>query len=230
MNNTNKIVGIGLIIGGFLQMIRMMPIAMSDGIKMLENFPPHTMEETINAAHSSGWHISHMMVFLATPLLMTGFYGFYKLVNKNEKSNISILALIVLLIGLLLYNFGAVIDGLFLPVVGHEVLEATGDAKNIWSVLATYTHEFAVNFGGLAFAHLLLGTGLMGFGLNKVDGFKIFDIIGMVIGAVGLVGYLTGILDLIVTGSFMLTGGLTMIMFIYFFELGFKIFRIADNQ
>ncbi len=224
----NKIFGIGLILGGLLQITRMIPIAMSDGIKMLENFPPHSLEDTINAAHSSGWYISHIMVFLATPLLMIGFYGLYKLINRYKRSDFSIPALIVLSIGLLLYNIGAVIDGLFLPLVCHEILEATDSVKNSWSVLGTYTHELAVNFGGLAFAHLLLGTGLLSIDLNKVEEFKIFGVVGMAIGLVALIGYISGVLDLMVTGSFMLTGGLTMMMFIYFFLLGFKILRIKD--
>lgn len=225
MKNLNKIAGIGLLIGGFLQMIRMMPIALSDGIRMLDNFPPHNLADTLLAAGASGWHLSHIMVFLATPLLMTGFYGLYKLVNKQQPSNVAILALIVLSIGLILYNIGAVIDGLFLPIVGQEVAEAAGNTKEIWSVLAIYTHEFAVNFGGLAFAHLLLGTGLLGLAVNQLEEFKIFGIVGMGIGTVALIGYLTGILDLMVTGSFMLTGGLTMLMFIYYFSLGIKLFR-----
>lgn len=225
MKNLNKIAGIGLILGGFLQITRMMPIALSDGIRMLDNFPPHNLADTLLAASASGWHLSHIMVFMATPLLMTGFYGLYKLVNEKKKSNVAILALIVLSVGLILYNIGAVIDGLFLPVVGQEVAEAVGSAKETWNVLATYTHELAVNFGGLAFAHLLLGTGLLGLAVNQLEEFKIFSIAGIIIGTIALIGYLTGILDLMVTGSFMLTGGLTMLMFIYYFSLGIKLFR-----
>lgn len=135
MKNLNKIAGIGLIIGGFLQMVRMMPIALSDGIKMLENFPPHNLEDTLFAAQLFGWHISHIMVFLATPLLITGFYGLHKLATEKTEYRISILAFIGLSMGLILYNIGAVIDGLLLAELSDRVIESSGIEKERLGIL-----------------------------------------------------------------------------------------------
>lgn len=130
MKNINKVAGIALIVGAILQITRMIPIAMSDGIKMLENFPPHNLNDTLFAAQASGWHISHMMVFIASPLLLLGFYGAYKIARKQSDSPIGILGFMGLAIGIMLYTIGACIDGLTLAELVHKVSEATGTEKN----------------------------------------------------------------------------------------------------
>lgn len=225
----NKIIGTALIVGGFLQMTRMIPIAVSDGIKMFENFPPNNVEDTIRAATASGWLVSHIMVFISSIFLISGFYGLSQKLKKNGQDKAVTFSFIGLSIGFIIYNIGAVIDGLFLPVVSHEFLDSIASEKKYWSVLIGYTHEFAISFGGLAFAHLLLSTGLLGIALYRIKEFKLFGIIGLVIGSVAFIGYITGILDLMVTGSFFLTGGLTMLMFIFFFALGTKLIRKLDS-
>lgn len=213
-------------IGAILQIIRMMPIAMSDGITMLENFPPHNLVDTVFAAQLTGWYVSHIMVFIAIPLLMVGFYGLYQLIKKQKQYSISVLGLVLIFIGLILYVIGAVIDGLMLPEIASQFEQSTGNEKERLGVLINSMHHLAICFGGPSFTHLLSGTGLLGITLRKLKGFNWLGIIGMVIGGVALVGYLTGILDLLVTKSFLLTGGLTMLMFVYYLILGFKVFKL----
>lgn len=228
MQSFHKIAGIGLIVGAVLQITRMIPIAASNGIKMLENFPPHTVEETLFAAKAAGWRISHIMVFISVPFFIAGFYGVYQFVQVQARSKIITIAMSGFLVGLILYTIGAVIDGLFLATVADNVQAASGNAVEILQELTEYTHHFAVSFGGLSFAHLLLSTGVLGFSIRELKDFKIIGVAGMIIGFIALAGYLTGILDLLVTSSFLLTGGLTMIMFIYFVMLGIKLLKIKN--
>lgn len=229
MKNFSKIAGIGLILGAVLQITRMIPIALSDGIIMLDNFPPHSLKNTLLAAQASGWHFSHILIFLATPLLFTGFYSLYQLATKTEKSPIAIYALIGLAMGLILYSMGAVIDGFVLPEVSKQYTAAVGKTKEYLGEIVFFTHHLAIGFGGFAFCHLLLSTGLLGWSLQKVAGFKILSICGTAIGGVALLGYLMGILDLLVSGSFLLTGGLTMLMFVYYLLLGVKLVKIKEE-
>jgi len=228
MSNINKVAGIALIVGAILQITRMIPIAMSDGIKMLENFPPHNLNDTLFAAQASGWHISHMMVFIASPLLLLGFYGAYKIARKQSDSPIGTLGFMGLAIGIMLYTIGACIDGLTLAELAHKVSEATGAEKEQLGVSATVIHELAISFGGPSFAFLLISTGFLGFALNSAKEFKAFSWIAIAIGVLSTLGYLTGILDILVTDSFMLTGGLTMLMFFFYLGLGIKLFTIKN--
>jgi len=228
MKTNYKLAGIGLIVGAILQITRMIPIAMSDGIKMLENFPPHSLEETLFAAKLNGWFISHIMVFIATPLLMIGFYGLYKLIKNQAKFNVGVLGLFIIFLGLLLYTIGAVIDGFLLPELAHRFDAANGNEKEQLGVIINAMHHLAICFGGPSFTHLLLGTGFLGIALKDIKGFKIYGILAMVIGAIAFLGYITGILDLLVTKSFMLTGGLTTLLFFYLLAVGIRIFRM-DN-
>ncbi len=228
MKNLTKIGGVALITGAILQITRMIPIAMSDGIKMMENFPPHNLEDTLFAAQATGWHISHMMVFIASPLLFFGFYEAYKLSKVNSTNNIGLLGLIGLAIGIILYTIGACIDGLTLAELSHRVSVATGSEKDILGQTAIVIHELAISFGGPAFAFLLISTGFLGLSFLNLNGFKLISYIAIAIGVISTLGYLLGVLDIMVTDSFIITGGLTMFMFFFYLGLGIKMLKIKN--
>lgn len=226
MRNLNKIVGLGLIIGTILQITRMIPIILSNGVTLLQNFPPHNTEDSVFVSTTVGWLPSHLMVFLATPFLLVGFYGLFKVIkNTSEKSKFGYFGVVILLFGLILYTIGAVIDGLTLTDVSKHYLALEGDSKNQLDAIVYFTHRLAVSFGGTAFAHLLIGTGVLGLGLMHTKYFKTFGIVALLIGIISLLGYLFGVLDLLINTNFLLTGGLTIMMFVFYLVLGLKIFK-----
>jgi hypothetical protein len=206
-----RTVGIGLIGSAILQITRMIPIAMNDCIKALENFPLPNSEDTLSAAEASGWQFSSLIVFLSTPIIITGLYGIYHLVTKNGKSIIAQYALLGLSIALIIYNISIVIDCF--------LLAETREKEQF---------DLIISFIGLLFAILLIITGFIGFKLIKQKGLKIIGSIATIIGAFALIGYITGIVDLLVKDSFKITGGLTILIFISYLVFGIKMYKVKS--
>lgn len=221
MNKSYKKIGaIGLILGAFLNMIRMFPIILEVGI---DGYPPKNLAETIEIAQGTGYFISHAMVFFATPLFLLGFYTIYKELKQTTSNSALLLSLIIFFIGQLFYTIGVVLHGIILPEMAHEFLELTTAEQEYMKPLFDFNHHIATGLGGLGFAFCLVSTGILGIFLRQK--FKLLGNITMVLGAIALVGYSTGFLAVLLFKNFMLTAGFITVMFVFYFSIGVKMYN-----
>lgn len=222
-NSFKKVGAVSLILGAFLNMIRMFPITLEVGI---DGYPPKNLSETIEIAQGTGYFISHAMVFFATPLFILGFYGIYKELRKSTQSRWLTLSLVIFFIGQLFYLIGVVLHGLILPEMAHEYLNLSAIDQNIMKPLFDFNHHLATGYGGLGFAFCLVSTGILGLFLRHK--FKLLGNIAMVLGIVALIGYSTGLLAILLFKSFMLTAGFITIMFVFYFATGVKMYASSE--
>lgn len=217
---TKKIGAIGLILGAFLNMIRMIPIYLEVGF---DGYPPANLAETVAIAQGTGYYISHMLAIIAAPLWLVGFYALYKEL-KNSTSNRGLtLALTGFAIGQLLYVIGVVVHGLILPEMAHEFVNASAETQNIMAPLFDFNHHLATSLGGLGFAYILISTGILGIFLRAE--FKLLGVIAMAVGFLALIGYATGALTILLFGSFQLTAGFVTAAFVFYFVTGIAMYR-----
>ncbi len=212
-----KMGAIGLIVGSFLNMIRMGPIYLDKQIGFT-GYPPQSLVETIAIAQRGGYYISHAMVFIATPLFLIGFYVLYKDLKSVRSSIMLTLSLVGFSIGQLFYLIGVVLHGLVLPEMASEYIAATEPFQAAMAPLFEFNHQLATSYGGLGFAFILVSTGILGAYLK--ERYKILGFVAMTIGLLALVGYATGFLDLLLFESFMITAGFVTVMFALYFAIG----------
>lgn len=222
-NQTKKFGAIALILGAFLNMIRMIPIYLEVGVS---GYPPNNLTETITIAQQTGYYISHTMVYFATPLFIIGFYAIYKELRKNTSSYLLTLSLIVFFIGQLFYTIGVVLHGLVLPEMAHEYVNASVSYQNTITPLFEVIHHMATSYGGLGFAFCLISTGILGFFLRHK--FKMLGYIAIALGILASIGYSTGSLAILLFKSFQLTAGFITVMFVFYFAAGVAMYRSSE--
>lgn len=222
-----KIGAIGLILGSFLNMIRMGPIYLDPQIGFA-GYPPQNLLETIDIAQRSGYYVSHAMVFFATPLFMIGFYVLYKQLKNSISSRWLTLSLFGFFIGQLLYIIGVVLHGLVLPELANDYVTGSASYQAAMAPLFDFTHHMATSYGGLGFAFILVSTGIFGVSLRQKH--SMLGVAAMLIGLLAIIGYGTGILDLLLFESFMLTAGFVTAMFVLYFIIGIAMLRSLSKQ
>lgn len=224
MKKSNKKIGaIALILGAFLNMIRMIPIYLEVGIT---GYPPKDLSETILIAQTNGYYISHTMVYFATPLFLLGFYTLYQELKKRTSNKLLTLSLIVFFIGQLFYTIGVVLHGLVLPEMAHEYIVASVSYQNTMTPLFEVIHHMATSYGGLGFAFCLLSTGILGFYLRPK--FKILGITAIALGFLALLGYSTGTLAILLFKNFELTAGFITVLFVFYFATGITMYKSSE--
>lgn len=219
MNSMKKAGGIALIIGAFLNLTRVLPIYLTEGINM-DNFSPKNLEQTIFAAQLGSYYISHIMALIAAPLLIYGFYALYEELKTHNQKSTALAGLIGLSLGLVLYTVGVVVDGLLLPGIVEHSLSASGAEQTAIRANISFGHAMAVSFGGIGFATMLLTIGFFGLGVLRGFERKILGVLGVAVSALSALGFLTGLFDLHFTKNFMVLGGLTSFMFLLLLMMG----------
>lgn len=222
-NSTKKYGAIALILGAFLNMIRMIPIYMQVGF---DGYPPKNIAETVDIAQGTGYYISHTMVYFATPLFILGFYILYKELKKTYASSILTVSLIVFVTGQLFYMIGVVLHGLVLPEMAHEYVNATAAYQETMVPLFETIHYMATSYGGLGFALCLVSTGILGIFLRHK--FKVLGYIAIALGAIALIGYSTGFLAILLFKSFELTAGFITVLFVFYFAMGITMYKSSE--
>lgn len=212
-----KIGAISLILGSFLNMIRMGPIYLDKQIGFT-GYPPQSLIETVAIAQRVGYYISHAMVFIAMPLFLIGFYVLYKELKSSSSNILLTLSLIGFSIGQMFYLIGVVLHGLVLPEMAREYIEASDTFQAAMAPLFDFNHQLATSYGGLGFAFILVSTGILGVFLKQK--YKILGFVAIAIGVLALVGYATGFLDLLLFESFEITAGFVTVMFALYFSIG----------
>lgn len=217
---SGKFGAIALIIGAFLNMIRMIPIYLEVG---LNGYPPANLAATVEIAQGGGYYLSHILAIVAAPFWLVGFYSLYKHLRKSSSNRGLTLALAGFSIGQILYVIGVVVHGLVLPELSHEFINASVENQNIMAPLFEFSHHLATGLGGLGFAHILISTGILGIFLRTE--FKVLGVIAMGIGLFAVIGYSTGFLALLLFKSFQLTTAFVGAGFIFYFATGISMLR-----
>ena len=225
--HTDTYIGaIALMTGAFLNMVRMFPIYLHEEVGFTD-YPPTTLEETVSIAQLSGYYISHIMVFFATPLFVVGFYAIYKALLRRGANLWLTMSLFGFVMGQVFYTLGVSIHGLILPEMAHEYTMATSAEQTSMASIFELNHLLATGFGGLGFAFILVSTGIFGLFLRSTS--PVLGVIGVLIGAIAFVGYATGVLQFMLFNNFQTTAGFVTVMFVFYFVLGISTFLTSRD-
>lgn len=92
-------------------------------------------------------------------------------------------------------------------------------------------HETAASFGGHFMAAALISTGIFALGMLLAERSTVLAKIGITIGGLGLVGSVTGVLDLSFQERFPLLGGIVGVMMIWWIALAYtSVHQVAQPQ
>jgi len=219
---------LALVIGTALNMLRMGPIFVSDGFQ-IDFLPPGNPDDLATVATLGGWYVSHVMAVLSVPFLIYGFFAVYQIVTRNTDSavaeRLTLASVFGMATGLLLYLVAAILDGVAVPRAVEHFLGSTGAERETASVVMTAIHETAASFGGHFMATTLFSTGLLGLGLYKLGRNRIHSLIGVAIGLVSLVGFVSGVIDVTFQERFPLLGGFVGLMMMWWIALAVLLHR-----
>lgn len=222
MNDYKKIGAISLIIAGLLNVFRIFPILLTPGVTP-EQIPPHTLQDTVIISETTAYLLSHIMALLATPLIIVGALSLFQSIKNSSNlivKQIGLLGLVGVIIGQSLYSLGLVIDGFTLPTLTAEYIQTGANAESQIASMIMGMHHLAMSFAGLGFFTLLMSTGIFGFALYKAENRRKLFIVAISIGAIAIIGYAIGLLDILISSSFEMTYGLLTMMYIYYFIVG----------
>lgn len=229
MPELNKMGGVALILGALLNITRIIPIIATQGVSS-ENFPPHSVIDTVFVAQTYGWHISHIMGLVSLPLLLFGFAAFISELRKRRAASGSLAALVGAGFALILYLGGLVIDGLVLPtVIRHELQDfEAGDPLAAHAI--DLVHIMATSFGGFGAAVLLITSTFLGLAVWQGFGTRALGVFGAAIGIVSLIGYAIGVLSLNIVETLKLVGPLSILNSIFLTFTGFALMRTRSTS
>lgn len=226
VSSLTKKAGVALIFGSLINILRVVPIFLSEGVTS-DNFPPHTAEDIVFTAQLPLWTSTHAMALVGSILIIFGIAVFARAAQERGQAAPSLMAQIGVTFSMFLLSLGLVSDGLILPMVIEKLTQMDGVIFAENGALIQYAHIFATSFGGVAATILLLSGIFLGITLVRAFEAKIFGAIGIAIGALSLVGYVTGILSLNITSTLHFTGPLTILMLIYLGAIGVMLLRIS---
>lgn len=232
MSKYERIGNIGFIIGGILNVLRIFPILLTEGVTP-EQIPPHTLADTVFISQTKAYLLSHVMALLATPFVIVGFYNLFKGINLSHNKvavQTGIVALASLTIGQLLYSIGLIIDGFTLPELIKEFISKGGNESSDLATVIMAIHHLAMSFAGIGFFTLLLGTGVIGVALYNSSFNRALSFAPITIGVLAMIGYITGILDPMIANSFEFTYGLLTFTYIYYMIVGINQLRTLKRK
>ncbi len=159
----------------------------------------------------------------SVPFLAYGFVAVHQLASARTTDAIGERAtsagVFGLTAGLVMYLVAAVLDGVAVPRAAEHFITATDADRAAASAVMTGLHETAASFGGHFMAAALISTGLLAAGLLRLGHHRLHAMLGLPIGVAGLVGSVTGVLDLSFQDRFPLLGGLVGVMMIWWLAL-----------
>lgn len=228
MNNVYKLGGVALIAGAVLNITRVPPIMLSEGVSRA-NFPPHGLVDTVYVTSLYSWHISHIMAIISVPLLLLGLLVLSGVLADKGQRNAGLAALFGIGSGAALYFFAAVIDGIVLPSHIRNMTDLIDTNPELAEALIDRTHLFATAFGGIAAPMMLISAVFLGKG--QLLGFKnkLLGYFGIALGIVGLAGYVTGFLPLNISDAITRVGPLMLLFFVYLIIHGVALMRLPKG-
>lgn len=221
--------GIALILGSLINLLRVVPIFLSDGVSS-ENFPPQTAEDIAFAAQLPLWTITHVLALFGVVLMILGVTAFARAAEVRGETEPGLMAQIGVTLSMILLTLGLVSDGIILPLLIEKLTNDGGVDLVTHGPLIEYAHLFATSFGGIAATILLISATFIGITLLRAFDGRILGGLGIAIGSVSLLGYITGVLSLNITPSLHLTGPLTVLMFLYLIAVGAYLLRHSPHS
>ena len=179
-----RIGAIALILGAVLNLIRMIPVLLSEGYHSNSLPPGQTAALTAETALLGGWYISHILAIISVPLFIYGFWTIYQLIKEKHNDSIiqhiGLAGLSVLTLSGILYISGAILDGIALGTVSHNYILASGLEKDILGSIVMAVTELAAAFGAHYMIFAMIGTGILALSLklsNKKSWHPLFGIL-----------------------------------------------------
>ena len=226
-NNLTQKAGIALVLGAVISIFRVLPIVLSNGVTG-DNFPPESLEDVIFFSQLQGWHISHVLILVLIPLLIFGTGILARDAAAKNQASAGLMALIGTTLSMILFSVATVLDGFVLPAVTRDIGAAGGAGEAQTGTLALFTHEAASIFGGTASAFLLITALFIGIALMRGFNAQWLGGLGIALGALSALGYLTGFLNLNISDGFTRVGPLLMLSFFYLLAVGIAMLRQAN--
>ena len=225
MNDLHVKGGYALISGAALNIFRLVPIWVHEGISF-DNFPPRTVDDSIFVSQLFGWNVSHIMGLASVPLLLFGAFALFEELKQRQAASQGLAAMVIIQSSLVLYLVGLIADGLALPKLVDHFQSQIATRNEIALLQIDSLHLMATSFGGFAAALMLVATLFVGAGVARGFQKRVFGSLGMGIGLVSLIGFLSGFLDLDITKSLFTVGPLSVAMFIYLAATGRLLIQI----
>ena len=217
--------GIALLLGALISIFRVLPIVLSDGVSG-DNFPPESLDDVIFFSRLDGWHVSHVLFLVLLPLLGFGVVHLARTAAAGGAESASLMGTIVFGFSLIAYAVAIIFDGFVLPHVAEHPAASVPDSPQ--AALVLFTHEAASIVGGTASALMLVSVLFLGLAQRRGAGQRTLGAVGIVIGGVAGLGYLTGVLDLNISDGFNRVGPLLMATFVYLAATGVALIRTAS--
>ncbi|MEM8499718.1 MAG: hypothetical protein AAF542_16970 [Pseudomonadota bacterium] len=221
----SKYAGMALILSAVLNMTRVVPMFMSDGVSM-ENFPPHSVGDLVFYTGLYGWFVSHIMGIISVPAMVFGLIVFWR---RAAHSGWSLAALVGYSIGMGLYLFGLISDGLLLPRLISSWSSELASGDTTAESFVYLTHSFATTFAGFSAVVMLTSTAFLGLSVLKDFNRSLLGYFGIAVGIVSSIGFITGFLNLIITDGIGRVGPLTLLMFMYIIVIGLLLKHSENN-
>ncbi|WP_416370289.1 hypothetical protein [Tritonibacter mobilis] len=178
MYTVNKVGGIALVLGGLLNILRMAPIYLSEGVTIW-NFPPHDLAGTLMVAGGSGWILSHIMAIISVPLMLVGGFALLEDLSAKGYRGLGFATLSFLSAGSVLYLVAAVADGLVLPYASEAFTEQLSQGSEAAALIIELIHLAATNYGGTMAMFFILTSGLMGLTLLRAYDQRFIGYLGL---------------------------------------------------
>ena len=218
--------GIALFSGAVLSILRVLPIALADGVGS-DRFPPESLEDIVYFSQLGAWPFSHVLFLVLLPLLGFGIVQLTRDAARNGAESASLMATIVFSLSLITYSVAIIFDGFVLPHVAQHPDALRADSPE--AALVLFTHEAATIVGGTASALMLVATLFVGIAQRAGLDHQRLGTVGVAIGVVASIGYLTGFLDLNISDGFNRVGPLLMATFLYLATTGIHMIRSAHS-
>jgi hypothetical protein len=216
--------GIALILGGLLNILRAIPIAMSDGVTA-DNFPPHTVADIMLFSQFAVWRGSHMVALIAAILLIFGVSALTKAATARGQAAPALMTQVALSFSMVLFMVAFTSDGLVLSFTVEKLQSLGPDVVASSHALIEYIHIVALSFAGVSAAVMLGASIFLGITLIRAFDARRLGGFGIGLGAISMLGYITGILSLNFTKTIQFVGPLAMLMFLYLALIGVQMLR-----
>ncbi|MBI3116426.1 MAG: hypothetical protein HYZ12_03715 [Thaumarchaeota archaeon] len=141
----------------------------------------------------NAYYASHLMLMLAFPLMFLGFLTLYKTLSRGDPFY-AMPALLLFGLATPLFTLIMLIDGFIDPFLAQKYLAAVVEEKLLSAMLLEFSSLLAISLVAPAFFAFWAGGGLLGASLIKANSYnKGFAWIGVVLGLIGVLGYVSGI-------------------------------------
>ena len=216
--------GIALILGGLINIVRAIPIALSDGVTA-DNFPPATVADIILFSQFPVWRVSHVLALIAAILLIFGITALSKAATERGQESPAVMTRIVLTFSMVLFMVAFTSDGLVLSFLVEKLQDLGPEVLASSHALIEYVHIVALSFAGVS-AALMLGSAIfLGLTLSRAFGARLLGGFGVLLGAVSTFGYVSGLLSFNFTKTIHFVGPLAVLMFLYLAAIGIAMIR-----